>query len=150
MLTYCQGDLFNSTAKAIGHGVNIRGKMHAGIANKFRTEYPVNYQQYQNACANQILKPGGCFVFWDGFFSFGNNVKRKLICNIASQDEPGPHAKYTWLESGLKVAVNACKIYNIDRLALPKIGCGIGGLEWDRVVPILEKADINIEVWVLP
>lgn len=35
---------------------------------------------------------------------------------------------------------------NINKLAIPRIGCGIDGLEWDKVSAVLEKVFGNEKV----
>lgn len=140
------GDIFSTTMPAIGHGVNVRGAMGAGIAVLFRNRFSEMYEAYRNACATGALQPGY-------FFPFEENGT--WIMNLASQDNPGPHARLEWVESSLAFTLDFMNEYEITGLALPRIGAGIGGLNWDEVktVMIHEAAkypNIALELWSLP
>lgn len=139
-----RGDLFTSTAPALGHGVNCAGVMGAGIAKTFREKYVHNYENYRAACLAGQLKPGEVHV---------NYENEKYILNLASQNTPGRDARYEWLfQSALAAATGAVRI-GIDRIAIPEIGCGIGGLEWDKAAQTLLTVEIIVdtkmewEVW---
>ena len=137
------GDLFTTEAKHLGHGVNIQGKMGAGIAKTFREKFPDMYFHYRAQCHNQLLDVGQDFMFEEnGLF----------IHNISSQEFTGRDAKYTWLQRGLVAAMENVEAVGGDLLALPEIGCGIGGLEWDNVKKFMLLAEENhpnvtLEVW---
>ena len=139
------GDLFTTDAPAIGHGVNCQGVMGAGVAKIFRDKYPKNYQAYKTACDLKFLRAGETFVYHE------NDI---YIFNIASQDQPGADAQYKHvLRAGVDAAHQATNM-GIDRVAIPMIGCGIGGLEWDMVEEILRNIEtvydsFEFEVWKL-
>ncbi len=142
-LIHFSGDLFDSDAPALGHGVNVYGVMGAGIAVRFRNEYQAMYEQYAAHCAAKLLTPGRVF-YW-------NDDEKADVYNIASQDAPGRNASLEWLEDGLDRALGHAKGKSFDRIALPLIGCGIGGLNWEDVEPLYarlsEKHGVDIEVW---
>lgn len=77
-LIHKEGDIFTSTAQALGHGVNVCGLMGAGIALQFRKRFPDMYLEYQKHCLSGALNPGDYFVWTlpDG----------RQIYNLASQD----------------------------------------------------------------
>lgn len=141
-----KGNLFDTTATHIGHGVNVDGKMGSGIAVQFRNRFPKMHSAYVYKCSADEclnnLRPGG-------LFSFEENGK--WIHNIASQDRPGANAKYVWLHSGAYKAAQRVVQLGGNILALPMIGCGIGGLEWSHVENILltieEELPMQFEVW---
>jgi O-acetyl-ADP-ribose deacetylase (regulator of RNase III) len=139
-----RGDLFDTDAAAIGHGVNVRGVMGSGIAVAFKEKFPKNYRAYHNACVTGLFRAGETYIFQD------NGI---YVTNIASQDQPGPNATYKYLmTAALDAACELTDFYNQTRLAIPMIGCGIGGLEWDGVEYILRAVEIMVpgfefEVW---
>jgi O-acetyl-ADP-ribose deacetylase (regulator of RNase III) len=140
-----KGDLFSSTARALGHGVNCQGVMGAGIAVAFKEKFPKNYQTYHNACATQMLSPGEAMV------NYEDNLH---IANIASQEKPGKDARYDWTFHGLLDAALQLDIRDINTLAIPLIGCGIGGLEWEGVEYLVRAVEVIVpgfefEVWKL-
>ncbi|MGL4999429.1 MAG: macro domain-containing protein [Cetobacterium sp.] len=140
-----EGDIFTTTAPAIGHGVNVDGFMASGIAVTVRERYPEMYELYRDHCKKGGMEPGGMLLYGPA------PLDGKYIMNIASQDRPGKNAKYEWLHQGLSTAMGACDHYGLDVLALPRIGAGIGGLEWDSVLQIIHHLAphyrVDIEVW---
>lgn len=137
------GNLFDSDAPALGHGVNVYGVMGAGIAVEFRRRYPDMYEAYKAHCAAKTLTPGRVF-YWD-------EANLPAVYNMASQDAPGANASLAWLESSLNRSLGHAARVGHDRIALPRIGCGIGGLVWEDVEPLYarlsEEHGIDIEVW---
>ena len=142
------GDMFASGAPAIGHGVNCHGLMGAGVAKIIRARYSdAMFDGYRTACRTGALRPGMTRV-WD------RDPDMPLLANIASQDQPGAHAQLDLLDSAIRAALDAVEAAGLDRLAIPRIGCGIGGLEWVDVQRVLETAaadsSVVLEVWALP
>lgn len=146
------GNIFDTTANYIGHGVNVHGLMGAGIAKQFRDEFPINYAGYKHACDVGSLTPGDFIVIADRLRG------RKInVVNFASQAKPGPDAQYPWLFSSLYLfATQASRVDRIAKagnvIAIPEIGCGIGGLKWKKVKNIIKCVesvvpDIEFEVW---
>lgn len=145
-LTHMTGDIFTTTARAVGHGVNTQGLMGAGIARTVRKLYPNMYMAYHNVCNDGRLKGGQVFP-WKETHLDGETY----ILNIASQELPGANASYDHLVSGVKIALEWCDTWNVPVLALPRIGSGIGGLDEKVVEAILtalaEKSPVDIELW---
>lgn len=140
-----KGDLFSTDAPAIGHGVNCQGLMGAGVAKIFKDKFPKNYQAYYDVCDLKFLQPGETFVrSEDGLFIF----------NMATQNQPGPDAQYRWVLLAATDAMKQADKLNLDRIAIPQIGCGIGGLNWEPVEKILHATELAFpktqwEVWKL-
>lgn len=132
MLNEVTGDLFNTTAPALAHGVNVRGVMGAGIAKPFKERFPLMYEEYALMCKHGTLLPGQTFVYYAG--------NGRWVYNVASQREPGPDARIRWLTTGMVDALIHARKHDVREIALPKIGCGIGGLDYDsQVLPALER-----------
>lgn len=86
MLIDISGDLFTSDAPVLGHGINCRGAMRAGIALEFSSRYPDMYEQYKKECLKDNIRPGKTW-FWVP-------SEGPTIANIASQWRPGANARY--------------------------------------------------------
>lgn len=141
------GDLFTAHADVLGHGVNCKGLMGAGIARAFREQWPEMYREYRMLCDEGLLKPGQIFPW--------NSPIGPSVINIATQEWPGRDAQYEWVDAGIHNALAYCRDRGLKSLAIPRIGCGIGGLDWDVVRDALEIAsaeypDVELEVWTLP
>lgn len=138
------GNLFDSTAQALAHGVNTHGVMGAGIAAAFRAAHPAMYEAYRVECRSGRLSAGGMFAYHsDG----------RWIYNVASQDRPGAHARLDWVASGVTAALVHAHRRGVDTLALPRIGCGIGGLTWPEVSTVVARcaadSPVAVEVWAM-
>ena len=140
------GNLFNSAPDAIGQGINVEGVMGAGIAKTFASLYPEMLREYVALCKSDGITPGTAWVWAD-------DRSDDIVLNIASQDRRGANARLIWLRTGLVDAIRQLRVIRPETsvIALPRIGCGIGGLEWKDVVSIyIEVAadeDVDIEVW---
>lgn len=139
------GNIFDTEQNHIGHGVNLLGLMGGGIAAQFKLRYPQNYLKYRTACMTGQLGVGEILV---------TKHRDLFIHNIASQNKPGPHARYDWLVSGLQESVKTLLSYEDGSLlAIPEIGAGIGGLKWSTVHLLLlgieaeHNAGDLFEVW---
>jgi O-acetyl-ADP-ribose deacetylase (regulator of RNase III) len=119
--------------------------MGAGIAKVVREMFPKNYEAYRKNCDLRFLVPGQTFVYKE------NDL---FIFNMATQDQPGADAEYRHVLRAGADAAEQCLTLGVDRLAIPLIGCGIGGLQWDMVEEVLRSIEsvydnFEFEVWKL-
>lgn len=140
-----QGDLFDhvSEGDAIAHGVNCRGFMGSGIALPIKNMFPNNFLAYNDQCNGQRLQPG------DVLASIEHGI---VVFNMATQFEPGPDARYEWVLAAAANLFAYCRDNQIPVVKMPKIGCGIGGLDWDDVRALLEEIgtdEVTLEVYYL-
>ena len=145
-----KGDVFTTEAAYIGHGVNLRGVMGRGIAKTIRENFPETYAEYKEACEKDTLFLGDAMITEEG---------DTHIVNMATQVHIGPDARYDAIfEAAMHAAeqiVLECAEQNRSPvLAIPQIGCGIGGLEWSKVEILLRAVEIlnpgfQFEVWSL-
>jgi len=127
-----EGDLFTCGLPAIGHGCNIQGVMGAGIAARFRRRNPAMYLQYRRRCKAGMFTLSSAFMEWvteDG----------TVIFNLATQPDPGPTATLGQISFAVGGALEACASWNIPALGIPRIGAGLGGLQWADVRKTLQE-----------
>ncbi len=142
------GDLFESKDDAIGHGCNTKGAMASGIARRFLEAFPAMEKQYRDQCHRGLLLPGDIFVW----YSASDN---KVVYNLMTQEFPGNDAKVPNIVASVaEMFVHALE-HEVLTISLPKIGCGIGGLDWEVVEPVLASfanvwPTIDLTVWELP
>lgn len=118
--------------EAIGHGVNCRGVMGAGIALPIKNLYPNEmFDTYKAICDEGRLRPGMVWPY--------SAPGLPRLYNLASQDDLGADARLDALWSSVSLALVDCWRNGIPRLALPQVGCGIGGLEWSTVKMVAPK-----------
>jgi len=128
MMTLCQGDLFNDDAQAIVNVVNCVGVMGGGIALEFRKRYHDYYLSYVDDCKTGRLVPGKVSVFDAGGI---------YIVSFPTKNHYIHPARYSYLEAGLPALVSALEQHGIESVALQALGCGLGGLDWAKALPIL-------------
>lgn len=128
-IEYQTGDLFTTSAQALAHGCNCKGVMGAGIALAFRRRYTGMFNGYRSMCLNGNFQPGDYFAY--------SAPDGKIILNLATQVYPGACAKVEWIESALTKVLE--DLPNLKTIALPQIGAGLGGLDWEDVKDMLER-----------
>ena len=73
-----------------------------------------------------------------------------LITKKNSRDRPS----YEDFEKTVQELVNKCLVHNVKSISMPRIGCGLDGLSWDKVRPIIQNAfsltDIDVTIYYLP
>ena len=137
---YRQGNLFTAEeGLALAHGCNCQGVMGAGIALQFQRCYPLMYNEYTSRCKSGIFLPG-TVMGWSPCLETGG----RLILNLATQDYPGPRARLEWIEAALMCAIETHP--GIIGIAMPRIGAGFGGLDWEDVRQVIEKVAMTTEV----
>jgi O-acetyl-ADP-ribose deacetylase (regulator of RNase III) len=64
----------------------------------------------------------------------------KYIINFPTKQHWRGESKYEYIKSGLETLVAEVKCRGIHSIAFPPLGCGLGGLDWHRVRPMIEAA----------
>jgi O-acetyl-ADP-ribose deacetylase (regulator of RNase III) len=131
MIKFIKGDLFTSEAEALVNAVNTVGIMGGGIALTFKNKFPENFTAYAEAC-----KHGG--VILGKMFVTRNNSN--YIINFPTKDHWRDPSKIEWIESGLEDLIKVITENRIKSIAIPALGCGLGGLGWGDVKPKITKA----------
>ncbi|WPR75097.1 macro domain-containing protein [Algoriphagus sp. NG3] len=146
MITYLTGNILDSKAEALVNTVNTVGVMGKGIALQFKKAYPNNFKAYNLACKIDEVKVGKLFVTKESNISSGE----KFIINFPTKKDWRKPSEYEYIESGLQDLINVINTYNINSIAIPPLGAGNGGLEWEKVKTIIAKhlSGIDIEILV--
>ncbi|HFC6356993.1 MULTISPECIES: type II toxin-antitoxin system antitoxin DNA ADP-ribosyl glycohydrolase DarG [Neisseria] len=135
MIEFKTGDIFESDAEALVNTVNCVGIMGRGIALQFKNKYPENFRAYQQACKQEMLKPGEMFVF-----ETEQLVLPRWIINFPTKRHWRGKSRIEDIESGLIDLVNVIQEKNIHSIAIPPLGAGLGGLDWEQVRLRIENA----------
>lgn len=134
MITYRTGDLLAAGTQALVNTVNTVGVMGKGIALQFAERYKENLRVYQAACKCGTLVPGTMLVVRDQDLQ-----GERLIINFPTKKDYKHKSKYEYIESGLAALVAVIAEHNIRSIAVPPLGCGNGGLDWEVVKPMIER-----------
>jgi len=134
MIHFTSGDIFGRTTHAIVNPVNTVGVMGKGLALAFKKKYPHNFKCYQQACKLQTLDVGQILVVEDCDL-FG----RRTIVNFPTKRHWKNPSAYEYIESGLwELAAWLDCSKEVESIALPALGCGLGGLKWGMVKGMIE------------
>ena len=148
MIYELSGDILLSGAKAVAHGIAPNDDFHQGLALQLRERMPALYKDFRHYCQTQHPKPGG---LWTWMSSDG-----RYIVNLFTQDgaydhgsKPG-HATLSHVNHTLHALRSFAQKEKLGSLALPRLACGVGGLNWDEVKQLIGKqlGDLNMPVYV--
>ena len=121
--------------EALVNAVNSVGYMGKGVALQFKQAFPENFTAYQKACRAKEVRPGKMFVF-----ETGSIISPKYIINFPTKRHWRGNSRLEDIESGLSALIQEVKRLGIGSIAVPPLGCGLGGLDWKVVRPMIEKA----------
>lgn len=154
MIEYVKGDIFESHCFAAVNPVNCVGVMGAGLAKQFKERYPNMFEAYKKYCSSGEMKLGRNFVWLNpealrsdrrctDYGEFAN-----IFC-FPTKYRWKDQSQIEWVKAGLIDLYNYVKV-NFGKgcsLAIPKIGCGLGGLNWENdVKPLIEKIFGNLNI----
>ena len=134
MIRYVTGDLLVADSEALVNSVNCVGVMGRGVALAFKRRFPDNFKAYRAACDRGELQPGRMFVFETG------ELMPRLIINFPTKRDWRARSRLADIEAGLSALVAEIERHRIHSIALPVLGCGLGGLEWTEVKPRIDRA----------
>jgi len=135
MIYKSEGDLLSADAEVLVNTVNTVGVMGKGIALQFKQAFPDNYSAYEAACKRGRVEIGKMFVFHRNAFD-----NPKIIVNFPTKRNWREKSKIEDIETGLRALIDFVKSENIHSIAVPPLGCGNGGLDWNQVRPRIEQA----------
>jgi len=139
MIELKQGDILRADAEALVNTVNCVGVMGRGIALQFKKAFPDNYfKEYRDACDSKELQPGKMLV---------HNLNRlhnpRYVIDFPTKRHWKGKSRMEDIEAGLLALVNEIRNREIHSIAIPPLGCGLGGLRWVEVHARIEKAFQN-------
>lgn len=144
-----KGDLFHQArSKNLAHGVNCAGVMGAGIATEFKRQFPDMFDRYNSLCRDGRIIPGQCWPWREVEITMGFNSSNRIeeveegiyIYNLAIKSHWKLSATYEALKSSLDNMVSHMEKNNIVDVSMPWVGCGLGGLEQNKVKKIMNKS----------
>lgn len=135
MIKFKQANLLESDALAIVNTVNTVGVMGKGIALQFKNQYPQNYKLYATACKAKEVVVGKMFVTEETSLLGG----KKIIINFPTKTDWRKPSEYSYIETGLQDLVKVIEDKNIKSIAIPPLGAGNGGLDWNKVKELIEQ-----------
>lgn len=147
------GDITQASEFIIAHGCNAQGVMGSGVAKAIRKAYPKAYADYLHKYETDGLKLGD--IVW----SYTHNkpdlpaefLPTRLIANCITQQHYGKDRKvyvnYEAIQTCMRQIdfINRAWYDSIQKVAMPKIGAGLGGGDWSVISKIIEEEITSTE-----
>ncbi|MEX0713019.1 MAG: DarT ssDNA thymidine ADP-ribosyltransferase family protein [Pirellulales bacterium] len=144
-----QGDMFFSGMQTLTVSVNLQGIMGKGLASRAKYQFPDVYVFYQDACRSKritAVKP--CLYKREASLdedladlttplNTPNAVKWFLL--FATKRRWRENSRLDDIEGGLAWLRDHFQAEGVQSIALPALGCGLGGLDWGDVGPLMCK-----------
>lgn len=155
------GDMIFSQMQTLTVSVNTVGVMGGGLAARARDDFPNLYVQFQKRCRSKELTTKTPYLYKDAYAADSQiaddtgrpqiNGEKWFLLFATKQNWRNP-SKMEYIHDGLQwLKENAVK-NGITSLAMPALGCGLGGLRWEEVLPImcqtLRELDIPCEIYL--
>lgn len=135
MIHSLQGDILRANAQALVNTVNCVGFMGRGVALQFKRAFPENFRVYERACKHHEVEPGRMLVH-----ATGQLTGPKYIVNFPTKRHWRGKSRIEDIDAGLVALVAEVQRLGIRSIAIPPLGCGLGGLDWSDVRPRIEGA----------
>lgn len=134
MISYTKGNLFDLQTQAIVNPVNCVGVAGAGLALQFKRKYPANHINYVMACNRGEMRPGRILMT-------GTRQQQPpfFIFNFPTKLHWRDESRLYYIEIGMAALSLYAEELELTSIGLPMLGCGLGGLKWEEVDPIVNR-----------
>ena len=134
-----KGDIFKSNMPVLVNPVNCVGVMGKGLALEFKLRFPqqcdVYFEQYRS------LDPGSAILA----------IGTPTIIHVATKLHWKNRSKVEWIRKGL-ISIRAIAETLEKNVALPALGCGLGGLDYNSLhrmfEEILGESEITFHLYI--
>ena len=133
MIELVQGDILGATAEAIVNAVNTVGVMGKGLALQFARAFPEMLAEYKRACKAGEVQPGRMHIY-----RLPGPAWPQYVINFPTKRHWRDRSQIEDIADGLDALANAIQRLGIKSIAIPALGCGLGGLKWSEVLPLIE------------
>jgi O-acetyl-ADP-ribose deacetylase (regulator of RNase III) len=142
------GDILFSGARAIAQGVAPNDDFHHGLALQLRERMPSMYKDFRHFCQTKHPKSGGVWTWM--------SADGRYLVNLFTHEAAYGHgskpgrASVSNVNHALHALRDFVKQEKVASLALPRLACGMTGLDWDEVKPLIERhlGDLGIPVYL--
>jgi O-acetyl-ADP-ribose deacetylase (regulator of RNase III) len=129
-----RGDIFDSGAAALVSPVNTTGVQGKGLALEFRRRYPEACSEFRRWCEPGRMQPGDVWTHL--------SLTLPRIIFAATKDDWRQPSRLEWIAAAMDGICLEVQRLHLASVAVCALGCGLGGLKWADVRPImLAKAE---------
>jgi O-acetyl-ADP-ribose deacetylase (regulator of RNase III) len=141
-IIYKTSNLVEAPEPVIVHGCNAQGKMNSGVAKAIRQAFPWAYAAYEYAWTQDRLVLGS--IIWA---NSPEGEPIKTIGNGITQARYGyggiQYVSYDAVRKIMQEVADLANIFGRTEVAMPMIGAGLGGGDWDILSRIIEEQSGN-------
>lgn len=125
---------------SLAHCISADLAMGKGIAVGFNKHFDMRHRLLSQFGTSLITS-------WDKNPS-GHCIHEDRVFNLVTKRNYWHKPTYKTLEDALIECRNQCEFLNIEKLAMPQIGCGLDKLEWSKVSLMIQEIfkDTNIDI----
>ena len=136
-IIYTQGDILEDASQAIVIPVNTVGVPGAGLAKAWARKDPEAAKLYKALCKLERIKIGEVATI--------TTADSHWILFPTKEHWKEP-SKIEWIEDGLIHLSQMIKDLQVKSIAIPALGCGLGGLNWEDVKPLMQVYLLQIRI----
>ena len=155
MITHKTDSIINSNENIIAHGCNCSGSFAAGVAGLLSNKYPKTKEAYFKKFHN-----GTGWILGDVQLVCINDERSRYVANCATQQTYGNAYKtkrvyvcYDAIQNVMIQLRDECEKKGWS-LAMPRIGAGLGGGDWEKIEAIItrvfENSQVEVVIYTLP
>lgn len=143
------GNILASGADVLVIPVNTKGVAGAGLALAAKKRFPRWFRDYAGHCQCRNLRAG------DALLHPAEVVDMPRIVSIATKDHWRDPSRLGWVARGLDTFAALMEQLRPESVAVPAVGCSLGGLRWQDVRPLIVVAAermerVGVQVFVYP
>ena len=130
-IIYHHQDIFDSTHNVILHGCNSQFKMNSGIAKIIRKKFPEAYNVYMESHGTL------------GTISVCEKTTPRIINGITQEyygQQPKCYVNYRAMQTVFELSDQYCEQHGYHHIAMPRIGAGLGGGDWNIISKLIETS----------
>lgn len=129
IIKYGSGNILDDKSSGIVIPVNTEGIAGAGLAKQWAERYKGAYKYYKLLCEEKILRVGIVLPAIEG--------GKWFLC-FPTKDEWRYSSRIEYIRSGMISLIDlVVPTLELKSIAIPALGCGLGGLEWDEVHQVI-------------
>lgn len=130
MFIYKSGDILKSPAENIVNPVNTLGQSGKGLALHIKKAYPLVEREFHYVCQAGEFETGSILRL--------PTPDGKYILFFPTKEDWRKPSTYEYIHAGLETLRYICQnLPENSSVAIPKLGCGLGGLEWSKVLLLI-------------
>ncbi len=143
MITEKHGDIFQSLCQVLVNPVNCIGPMGAGLAKAFRDRFEGLEDSWKEQCSAGSAHPGETYLW------AGDNL---WVANMTTKDHWKDPSHLDWIASALEALQGEMVWNKLTSVAIPAVGCGLGGLRFEDVRDLVydrfEGSEFEVELYL--